>query len=105
MTLTNTPTGRLARVGEHSLPEGARLLATIGADVAAPLQTAKVYRVPAYLGYRFLVRFFKDGQRHLTRADYEADDLGDATGTAKHAIRRCYRHSPASVPPSARLEG
>lgn len=78
-----------------------RLVATIGADKAAPLMTAKVYRDTEAMAY--VVRFFKDGARYLPRADYETEDRADALGTAMAEVRRAYRHSPAdAVPLSAR---
>lgn len=79
-----------------------RLLATIGADKAAPLMTAKVYRDAE--NDCFVVRFYKDGRVHLIRADYETDDRGDAIDTAKAEVRRAYRHfDPSHWPLSARV--
>lgn len=78
-----------------------RLIATIGQDKAAPLMVAKVYRDPDTYG--FVVRFYKDGTRYLSRADYETDDRDDALSTARLEVRRNYRHNPASsIPLSAR---
>lgn len=78
-----------------------RLVLTIGADVAAPLMVAKVYRDASQDAY--LVKFLKDGTKHRPAADYETDSLDDATGTAKHSVRRAYSASPAdAIPPSAR---
>ena len=98
---TTTSTQQAAPAGER-LPLGARLVERIGYDKAAPLMAAKVYRLPHGAGY--LVRFFKNGQAHKTRADYETEDLGDAIGTTKHSVRRAYLHygSASTVPLSAR---
>lgn len=79
-----------------------RLVAAIGKDAAAPLMVAKVYR-DTEQGV-FLVKFYKDGTKYRPRADYETDDREDAIGTAKHEVRRAYRHStPDYIPLSARL--
>jgi hypothetical protein len=78
-----------------------RLVATIGKDVAAPLMVAKVYRDAENDAY--VVRFYKCGWRHLSRADYETDNQADAVGTATADVRRNYRHSdPSAIPLSAR---
>lgn len=62
-----------------------KLIETIGADRAAPIMVAKVYRDTEL--QCFVVRFFKNG-KHRPAADYETDDKADAIGTARHAIER-----------------
>ena len=65
-----------------------RLIATYGADRAAPLMVAKVYRDTDTEG--FLVRFYKDGTKLRPQADYETDSRADALQTAALSVEMAH---------------